>query len=366
MKKIIIFLIVIAAVGFIGYKGKGLLNQRQSEVENTPLPMTEAITVRTISPRSGKIENSISLLAQVQPQKSAKLSTKLAGYIEEITVQESQLVKKGELLIRIDDTEIRSTITSLESTLATQQSDLALAENIHQRNQKLYNIGGLPKEKLELSTLSLQAKRSTIESTKQKIAQLEHQLSYLQIVAPFDGIVDTLLLYQGDLAATGKPIMSISTLEKKLLLSYAPDKAAMIQQGQKVFSQNREIGHIKSFYTTSKNGLLVAEVALTSPVEAPLGSSINVSVLTQSYEGCMVPSDTLVHKSDGIYLMTYSENSFQAQKVTLRIEQRGSAIITPCPTQPIARASETVLTSLPAYTHVKVISEQVAGVADAH
>jgi len=357
MKKIIVFLIVIAAVGFIGYKGKGLLKQRESEVANTPLPITEAITVHTITPQSGELEHSHSLLAQVSANKHIKLSTKLAGYIKEISVEESQQVKKGDLLIRIDDTEIRSSITSLESVRATQESDLALAQNIHQRNQKLYEIGGLPKEKLELSALSLQAKRSTIESTQQKILQLQHQLSYLQIKAPFDGIVDTLLLYQGDLAATGKPIMSLSTLDKKLLLSFAPKIASSIKQGQSVRYHGKEIGTIKSFYTTSQNGLTVAEVTLDTTIDAPLGSSVTVEILTESSQGCMVPSDTLVHTIEGIYVMTYSENSFKAQKVTLKLEQRGSAIITPCPKDPIARGSESILTSLPAYTHVKVVGE---------
>ena len=366
MKKIIIFLIVIAAVVLIGIKGKGLLDQRQNEVENIPLPLTEAITVRTVTPRTGTLENSIALLAQVLPQKSIKLSTKLAGYIKEITVEESQAVKKGDLLLRIDDTEIRSSITSLESALATQKSDLALAENIHARNQKLYKIGGLPKEKLELSALSLQAKRSTIESTEQKILQLKHQLSYLQIVAPFDGVVDALLLHQGDLAATGKPIMSISTVDKKLLLTYAPDKATVIKPAQRILLEDKEIGHIKSLYTTAKNGLLAAEVALTTPIAYPSGSSITVDILTQSHQGCMVPTDSLIHKADGAYIMRYSENSFTAQKVTIQAEQSGSAIISPCPTEPIARATETILTSLPAYTHVKVITEKMSGETDAH
>jgi len=361
MKKIIISLIVIAVVVLIGIKGKGLLDQRQKEVENTPLPLTEVITVRTVTPRRGTLEKKVSLLAQVLPQKSIKLSTKLAGYIKEVAVEESQTVKKGTLLIRIDDTEILSSIASLESALATQKSDLALTANIHARNQKLYEIGGLPKEKLELSALSLESKRSTIENTEQKIIQLKHQLSYLQIRAPFDGVIDALLLRQGDLAATGKPIMSISTLEKKLLITYAPDKASVIQPSQKVFSGGREIGYIKSRYTTAKNGLIAAEVSLNGALAEPLGSSIPVEVLTQSHQGCTIPEETLLHRADGIYVMTYSENSFLAQKVTVLIEQSGAAIVTPCPTQPIARATETVLASLPAYTHVKVIGE-----ADAH
>jgi len=361
MKRLFIFLIIIIAVAFIGYKGKELLKQRQNAVENTPLPLTEVITIHTVMPKTGKLESQLSLLAQVLPQKSIKLSTKLAGYIKAIPVEESQTVKKGDLLIHIDDTEVRSAITSLESALATQKSDLALTENIHTRNQKLYEIGGLPKEKLELSELSLQAKRSTIENTRQKIAQLVHQLSYLNITAPFDGVVDTLLLEAGDLAATGKPILSISTLEKKLLVHYAPEQSAVIKAHTKVSLRGEQIGQIKSFHTTSQNGLTTAEIALSRAITAPLGSSITVKIHTQSYEGCMIPSDALIHKIDGIYVMAYNKKNFHAQKVTLQIEQHNSAIVTPCPTTPIATGTETILSSLPAYTHVKVIGE-----TDAH
>lgn len=361
MKKTIIVLLAVAAAVLIGIKGKGLLDQRKNEVKNAPLPLTEVLTVRTVTPRSGTLENSISLLAQVEPLKSIKLSTKLAGYIKEIRVEASQPVKAGELLIRIDDTEILSSITALESALATQQSDLALAENIHQRNIKLYEIGGLPKEKLELSALSLQAKRSTIENTEQKIAQLKHQLSYLQITAPFDGVVDTLLLHQGDLAAAGRPIVSISTLEKKLLITYAPEKASQVTVGQPVRLHGKKIGHIKSRYTTVQNGLMAAEVALESPLDIPSGSSITVALLGQTQQGCMLPSNTLVHKADGSYLMHYSEQGFTAQKVTVLIEQDDKIIVSPCPTDPVARGTETLLTSLPAYTHLKVIGE-----TDAH
>lgn len=357
MKKVLVLLIAVAAIVLLGIKGKGLLDQRKDAVAQAPLPRTEVLTVRTVTPRRGTLENSISLLAQVQPLKRITLSTKLAGYIKEIQAEASQSVKQGDLLIRIDDTEILSSIAALESALATQQSDLALAENIHRRNQKLYEIGGLPKEKLELSALSLEAKRSTIENSRQKIAQLKHQLSYLQITAPFDGVVDTLLLHQGDLAAAGRPILSISTTEKKLLITYVPDRASLIHVGQPVRLHGKEIGRIKTRYTTAQNGLMAAEVALSTALTSPSGSSLTVTLLTQSHQGCILPSDTLIHRADGIYLMGYSENSFTPQKVTLIAEQEGEVILSPCPELPVARGTETVLTSLPAYTHLKVMGE---------
>ncbi len=357
MKKIIIILIVIAAAVLLGIKGKGLLEKRKLNIENTPLPLTESITVRTIKPIQGRLENKIPMLAQVMPIKSIKLSTKLTGYIEKIMVEESQKIQKGDLLIHIDSKEIQSNIQSLQIALDTQKSDLSIAQNMHERNKKLYDIGGFPKEKLELSGLTLEVKSATIKSSIQKIAQLEHQLSYLSIRAPFDAQVDAILLQEGDLAVTGKPILALSTTTKKLIISYAPDAKLGISVGEKVFLENREIGIIKLLYNTSNNGLKSAEISLSEEILAPTGSSISIDILTKSFDGCMVPEDSILHKKEGEYIMTYSNDGFMANKVKVLIENSSKAIISPCPNEPIARASETVLSSLPAYTNIKVIGE---------
>jgi multidrug resistance efflux pump len=57
-------------------------------------------------------------------------------------------------------------------------------------------------------------------TTKEKIKQLKHQKSYLSIKAPFAGEVDAILQYEGDLALTGKPILSMSNGVKKLNFSF--------------------------------------------------------------------------------------------------------------------------------------------------
>ena len=170
------------------------------------------------------MQHKIPFLAQIMADKSITLSTKLTGYVEKVFVEEAQKVTKGEILVRIDALELHSNIDALKSTLNAQQNDLRLAESIHARNVKLFAIGGLAKEQLDISEVSLNVKASIMENSKQKIAQLEHQLSYLTIVAPFDGEIDAILLHEGDLAASGKAILRMSNAKQKMLFSYAPAK----------------------------------------------------------------------------------------------------------------------------------------------
>ncbi len=354
IKKIIIGVVAVVAVVALGIKGKGLLKSRQAEVAHEALPSVQTMTVPVVNPTQGGMKNADSFLARIASDKSIKLSTKLAGYVEKVFVQESQKVKKGELLVTIDETELLSNIRALKATLSTQIADAKVARSIYARNIKLYNIGGLPKEKLDISRVAKEAKSSIVENTKQKIAQLQHQGTYLKIVAPFDGEVDAILLHEGDLAATGKPILAMSNGDKKLLFSYAP-AASKIEKGQAVLFEGEKIGQIKSIYTTSSNGLTTAEIALSGGLNQPVGSSLTIAVVTKESKGCIVPSNTLLHKKEGTFVMLYHDGKFSPSKVEVSMQEQDKALISPCPDRPIAQASEVKLATLPAFQKVDVL-----------
>jgi len=357
-KKIVITVILLLGVVALGIKGKSLLEARKAEVANTELPDVEAISVPVVKGSTGNLSNKVSFLAQVLSDKSIQLSTKLAGYVEKVNVEESQIVKKGELLVRIDAIELRSNIDALHATLNTQKSDLLLAKSIHNRNTKLYRVGGIAKEKLEMSALTLKSKQSLIENTQQKIAQLKHQLTYLSIRAPFDGVIDRLFLHQGDLAATGKPILSMSDGAKKLVFSYAPTQAKVIKKGLSVYDSHEKIGEIKSLYTTSKNGLLSAEIALSKTIDLPVGTSMSIDVLTDEASGCVLPANTLVHKKEGTFVMAYVEGKFVPLKVNVLMQEKQQILLSECPKDVVAYGSEVKLAELPVYDKVQIVGEK--------
>lgn len=354
MKKIIIAIIVLVVVAFVGMNGKKLLEKRQAEVDNVALPAVASVSVPVVTPIEGMMQNKEAYLVQVASDKSIKLSTKLAGYINEVLVEESQKVKKGDVLVRIDETELLSNVQALKATLHTQRVDAKVAKSIYARNMKLYKVGGLAKEKLDISKVAQEMKASLIENTKQKMAQLEHQRSYLKIVAPFDGEIDAILLHEGDLAASGKPILSMSNGVKKLLFSYASHQTD-VAKDQLVFAKDVKIGRVKSIYTTSQNGLIRAEVSLSVPVDLPVGSSLNIEVLTQEAKGCIVPSDTVLHKREGTFVMTYVEGKFVPMSVKVEMQDANSLLISPCPSTNIAQASEVKLAQLPVYDRVEIL-----------
>ncbi len=353
MKKVIIVLLVVAALAGIAFKAKGLMTQRKQEIIDEPLPQKPTLSVSLVNAKAGSITDKESYLAVVAPDKSIKVATKMAGYIEKLYVQESQSVTKGEMLARIDERDINSNIALLKTTLAQQKNDLALAQQIYHRNQKLYAVGGLAKEPLDTSRVVLEGKRSAIKATQQKIAQLQDQKSYLVIRAPFSGEIDTLLMHEGDLAVVGKPILSMSNGDKKLIFSFVPSKAK-INVNQNVYSEGAFIGKVSKILTLAKQGLVQAEVALGQTLSLPLGATVNIEVITQEKQGCLVPNSTLLHQKSGTFVMRYEQEKFIKTPVEEIMNERNETMISPCPTTPLAEGSEVLLAKLPVYGKVEI------------
>jgi len=353
MKKVMIGLLVLLVLAGVAFKAKGLMTQRKQEIVDEPLPQQPSITVSITHAKEGKMHQTEPYLAVVASDKSIKVATKMAGYIEHLYVEESQWVEKGTLLARIDERDINANIALLETTLRQQKNDLALARQIHNRNQKLYNVGGLAKEQVDTSRVILQGKQAAIKGTQQKISQLQDQKSYLKIKAPFSGEIDTLLMHEGDLAVAGKPILSMSSGSKKLIFSFVPTKD-QIKVGDQVYREGELLGKIKKRLTLAKQGLVQAEVELGRTLDLPLGSTVNIDVLTQEKEGCIVPNNTLLHKTEGTFVMGYNHSLFKSQKVEVLMSQKDKTMITSCPSGAIAQGSEVLLAKLPTYGKVEV------------
>ncbi len=353
MKKIVIIIVSIAVIAGILYKGKSLMQKRKQEIANEPTPQSRNLSVSLTHATHEKMQARQSYLATLLSEKSVQISTKMAGYIEKIYVNESQQVSKGTLLATIDERDINANIDLLRTTLTQQKNDLALAKRIYQRNKKLYEVGGLAKEQLETSRVVMQGKSAAVKATQQKISQLHEQKSYLKIKAPFSGVIDTVVMHQGDLAVTGKPILTMSDGEQKLRFAFSKNSAS-VAEGQPVYIDREVVGKVSKILTLAKQGLVQAEVKLTKALDLPLGATVTVSVVTEAKEGCVVPHDALLHKEDGLYVMVYKDKSFKAKKVQEVMAQANKTMITPCPAEAIAQGSEVLLAKLPIYGNVNV------------
>ncbi|MDX9743973.1 MAG: biotin/lipoyl-binding protein, partial [Arcobacteraceae bacterium] len=185
MKKIIL-IVLIAGLIFAGFK---LIQSKKEEQSKQPTAFVAQETPK-LQEETKKEDNFEYFQAKSEAIFNPKIATKISGYIENIKVKENQVVQKGEVLVQIETNEYQNnlkqsqyliqsskkSIESLKLSLESLKLDSDLAKTQYETNQKLYQIGGIAKEKLEFSYITWKQKESKYQSTLESIKAKEYEL----------------------------------------------------------------------------------------------------------------------------------------------------------------------------------------------
>jgi len=158
----------------------------------------QKVTVTNIKPITFK--HYLSIQGNVGTNKNSIIRPELSGVVKSIFVKETQYVKKGDALIKLDDALIKDNINELKT-------QLALAETTYNRQARLWN------QKIGSEIQYLQAKTNK-ESLERKLKTLKTQLSKTIITAPFSGSVDAIIPNVGEFVNPQTPIIRMVNLNK--------------------------------------------------------------------------------------------------------------------------------------------------------
>ena len=167
------------------------------------------VSVLTVKPREFK--HRISLQSIVKTDQNILLQPEIMGAVSSIYVREGQNVKKGQILLRIDD-------GGLKQTIRLQEVQTALAKTIYDRQERLWN------EKIGSEIEYLQAK-TNYESQNSQLAQLNKQLEKAVVRAPFTGKVDDIMVEVGQVVSPGAmPLLRIVSTQKMYVEADVPER----------------------------------------------------------------------------------------------------------------------------------------------
>jgi multidrug efflux pump subunit AcrA (membrane-fusion protein) len=353
MKKIFYIALGIAVIVAAGL----FLTKQKKSVKELPVPAIYTYNVDTVKPSTKTVRATRHFLAQSLASKSALMASKFSAEIKKIHVKENDIVQKGATLISLDDAEIRANIASLQQQMKALIVDVANTKESLDRNQKLLAADAISREKFDNVNVLYQKKISALESTSEQINQLNAQLKYFNIKAPFSGRVGTIYFDAGNLAVPGKPIISLNSDDQKLLFSYV-ETSQPILQGQQVLIDEEVVGSVIRLYDDAKNAMLIAEAKSSKPLAYANMAYLNIKVVVAEAKGCSVPLNALLHRKSGTVVMVYKEGGFHPLEVDVILQDEKEAILSVCPTSPVATASEAKLALLPAHSSFELTEEK--------
>jgi RND family efflux transporter MFP subunit len=154
-----------------------------------------AVAVRVQAVQAGQQAAFEEVVGTIRAKLRATLEAKVTGRVETLPVVLGQRVKSGQLIARLDAAEIKA-------RLAQAQAGLQQAEREWKRASALL-------EQQALTRSEFDAADARYGVAKAAVAEAEAMTKYLEVSAPFDGVVTKKWADEGDLAVPGKPLVDI-------------------------------------------------------------------------------------------------------------------------------------------------------------
>lgn len=156
----------------------------------------------------------IQYVADIQACRNIEIRSRLSGILSEISVDEGQPVKKGQLLFRINDREMLIAANKASAALQSLEAERDVIAVEIRRTTALVQKKIIAHSELELQQAKMNAQQAKIQEAKASLEAARTQLSYAAIYAPFDGIIDRLPVKEGSLVDEGALLTTLSNLSK--------------------------------------------------------------------------------------------------------------------------------------------------------
>lgn len=145
---------------------------------------------------------------RLQAPESVTLVPRVSGYIESVNFKEGALVKKGEVLFRIDPSVFEVEVARLKADLASALSAEQLATNDLERARKLFEQKAVSAELLDTRESNKRQTAAAVASVKAALLRAELDLDYTQVRAPIDGRVSYANVTAGNYVTAGQSVLT--------------------------------------------------------------------------------------------------------------------------------------------------------------
>lgn len=169
--------------------------QKESDTPVTITKPSEAFHVRTAPVVMSDLSNLIQVTGVIESDTEAKPSFKTGGVISRVYVKEGDHVKKGQIIARLDMTEIEAQATQAKFALDKATRD-------QQRIQNLYADSIVTTEQLQNSG-------TAVDMAKKSLQIAEFNVAYSEVRSPIEGKVIAQLLHVGEITGPGIPVVYI-------------------------------------------------------------------------------------------------------------------------------------------------------------
>lgn len=258
----------------------------------------ERVPVEVVEIGRGRIEEVLRFSTNLEAENDVQVFSQAARLVTGLYVEEGTDVRKGQVLVRLQNDQQTTQVTRVESQLAKAQREYERQQNLFAQqliSEQVFNEATYDLEQLELS-----------------LADARRELGYTEVRAPISGTVTQRLVNVGDQITVNQHLFDIVDFDSIVARIYVPEKSLpRLAPGQiaHLFSdafggepRRGEVDRIAPL-VDSRSGTVKVTVAIPRSAELLPGMYVSVELITAVHdEAVLVPKRALVYDDEQIFV----------------------------------------------------------------
>jgi len=271
-----------------------------------PAPPAEDVRpVRVLALAAGTAGERLEFSGDVRPRYESQLGFRVGGKIVERKVDVGAIVKRGDVLMRLDPRDLRLAESQARATLRAAETERDLAQADYKRHVELRSQNFVSQALLDARQSALKAAQANVDAARAGLRGQSNQSNYTSLAADADGVVTAIEAEVGQVVQPGTPVVRVArTVEKEVVIGIPEDKVGQLRAAGEVVvrlwaneavaipGKIREISPVADPATRT----YTVKVALPESAEVRLGMTATVELATggNGAAGLRLPLTALV------------------------------------------------------------------------
>ncbi|MEP7237037.1 MAG: efflux RND transporter periplasmic adaptor subunit [Ferruginibacter sp.] len=301
------------------------IKKLQSELEKLDTNTANAAKIKLVgvtAVTTQDFKHYIDLQGKVDAENISYISPRMGpAQVKAVYVTQGQAVKKGQLLLKLDDAIMRQSVTAAKQQLEGIKTQLGFAKNIYQRQQNLWKEGIGTEVQLITAKTNVTSLENQLAAAGEQVKTMQEQLNTANVYSDVNGIADVVAIRVGEtfsgMGATGPQIKIVNTSSLKVVVNVPENYLTRMHKGSPVVitipdankTVNSSISLISQSIDPTQRGF-IAEAKI--PYDAVLKPSQSAVVKILDYaatSAIVIPVNVVQSDETGKYVYVISKSS---------------------------------------------------------
>lgn len=320
--------------------------ERAARSQGAPPP---AVTVKAVVNRP--VTDTGAYIGRVVPIERVEVVARVPGFIEQRNFTEGQIVKKGELLFRIEQDTYKASVDQQAANLAKAKANEVNANLQLERNQALVKSQAVPQATIDQLAAAEQGAKADILQAQALLEQAQINLGYTEIRSPIDGKIGIAKFTVGNLVQPSSGPIATIVSQDPIYVTFQPSEADVLAYKRWLAQTDRKNPHL-TIHIRLPDGTIYPHPGLTNFLDVqvqPDTDTVTVRAQLPNSDGLLIPggvvgvvvdrgtpvesllvpqSAVLLDQAGHYVLVVDDAKKVEQRRVTTGIEQGRDIVIT--------------------------------------